>query len=81
MSNRIFQNSREEKYNYITDEALMQKLDELGFKYLETGINPSTNERYWKYLQTNELSSVVVPWETEKRKQKYSLDRWQMTKG
>ena len=81
MGRIISKPEREPKYTYVTDPELHEILRKEGFKEIESGFNPSTNENYWKYEDSSELSSIKVPFETSKRRQKLSLDRWQMTKG
>ncbi|MEK4509466.1 hypothetical protein [Paenibacillus sp. FSL K6-2524] len=66
------------RYIYITDLELVKCLRSKGYRHIETGFNESTNEQHWKYKDSNELSDVVIPWETEKKLKKYSLDRWIM---
>lgn len=69
---------QKQHYKYITDPELVERITESGIVFLEEGINEHTGDKYWKYPLTNELSSVVVPYETKKDAEKYSLSRWEM---
>lgn len=65
---------------YVTDEELMKLLKSKGYSFIESGVNESTREIYWKYERSDEIIEIIYPVEHEKKLQKYSLDRWKLCK-
>lgn len=77
-------NGKDQCFVYVTDEELMKHLKRKGYRAIETGFNESTNETYWKYEYkkgTDDIHRITIPWENEKKLEKYSLDRWQLSKS
>ncbi|MNW31441.1 hypothetical protein D3C74_83560 [compost metagenome] len=68
----------EPRFYFTTDYDLVKHLSKNKIKYIDKGTNESTGEKYWKYILTNKLSSIAIPWKAEKDAEKYSLSRWEM---
>ncbi|MBA9084591.1 hypothetical protein FHR92_001048 [Fontibacillus solani] len=69
---------QKKRYKYISDPELVEQIEKSGISFIEEGINEYTGEKYWKYASTNELSNIVVPYDTKKDAERYSLSRWKI---